>query len=152
MALTLGVDTSTQSCKALLVDADDGRVVEARQVPHPDGTEVDPRAWRRAVDEATEGLIERADAVSVAGQQHGMVALDSEDDPVRDALLWNDTRSAGAALDLVGEMGGPQACADIVGSVLSLAEVACFDLHALPRHAPLTWESDRLLEQMELFV
>jgi xylulokinase len=71
-----------------------------------------------AVDDATEGLLERADAVAVAGQQHGMVALDAAGAPVRDALLWNDTRSAGAARDLVAEMGGPRACADAVGSVL----------------------------------
>ena len=45
----------------------------------------------------------------------------------------------------------PRIALDIVGSVLKLAEVACFDLHALPRQAPLTWESDRLLHQMELF-
>ena len=118
MRLVLGVDSSTQSTKALLVDADDGSVLEERQVAHPEGTEVDPRAWLRAVDEATADLVGRAAAVSVAGQQHGLVALDDADLPVRDALLWNDTRSAGAARDLVQEWGGPQACADLVGSVL----------------------------------
>ena len=45
-----------------------------------------------------------ADAVAVGGQQHGMVALDEAGDPVRDALLWNDTRSAGTAADLVAEI------------------------------------------------
>lgn len=135
MPLTLGVDSSTQSCKALLVDVDDGRVLEARQVPHPDGTEVDPGAWLRAVDEATDGLLDRADAVSVAGQQHGMVALDADDVPVRDALLWNDTRSAGAARDLVEELGGPQACADAVGSVL-VASFTSAKLRWLRDHEP----------------
>lgn len=118
MPLVLGVDSSTQSTKAVLVDADDGTVVEQRSAPHPPGTEVDPRAWLDAVDAATEGLLERADAVAVAGQQHGMVALDDTGAPVRDALLWNDTRSAQQAADLVAEMGGPQACADAIGSVL----------------------------------
>ena len=135
MALTLGIDTSTQSCKALLVDADDGRVLEARQVPHAPGTEVDPRGWLAAVDEATAGLIERADAVSVAGQQHGMVALDADAVPVRDALLWNDTRSARAALDLIAEMGGPQACADAIGSVL-VASFTSSKLRWLRDHEP----------------
>ena len=76
MALILGLDSSTQSTKALLVDADSGEVVDARTAPHPPGTEVDPRAWLAAADEATAGLLERADAVAVGGQQHGMVALD----------------------------------------------------------------------------
>ncbi len=118
VTLVMGIDSSTQSTKAVLVDAADGRVVETRSVPHPPGTEVDPQVWLDAVDRATDGLLERAEAVAVGGQQHGMVTLDEDDRPVRDALLWNDTRSADAARELVAEMGGPQACADAVGSVL----------------------------------
>ncbi len=135
MALILGIDSSTQSTKALLVDSDDGRVLESRTAPHPNGTEVDPRAWLGAVDAATEGMLERADAVAVAGQQHGMVALDDAGTPVRDALLWNDTRSAGAARDLIDEMGGPQACADAIGSVL-VASFTSSKLRWLRDHEP----------------
>lgn len=114
----LGVDSSTQSTKALLVDAADGTVLEQRVGPHPAGTEVDPGAWLTAFDDAAGPLLTRAAAVSVGGQQHGMVALDEAGEPVRDALLWNDTRSARQARDLIAELGGPQACADLVGSVL----------------------------------
>ena len=135
MALILGVDSSTQSTKALLVDADDGHVVDSRSVPHPPGTEVDARAWLAAVDAATDGLLARADAVAVGGQQHGMVALDETGMPVRDALLWNDTRSAGAAHDLIAEMGGPQACADAIGSVL-VASFTSTKLRWLRDHEP----------------
>ena len=135
MTLVLGIDSSTQSTKAVLVDADDGTVVEARSAPHPAGTEVDPRAWLSAVDAATAGLLERADAVSVGGQQHGMVALDADGVPVRDAMLWNDVRSAGAARDLVAEMGGPQACADEIGSVL-VASFTVTKLRWLRDHEP----------------
>jgi phosphoribosyl 1,2-cyclic phosphodiesterase len=45
----------------------------------------------------------------------------------------------------------PRIALDIIGSVLSLADVGCIELHALPRHGPLAWESDRLLQQLELF-
>jgi xylulokinase len=135
VTLVIGIDSSTQSTKALLVDADDGTVVAQQTAPHPSGTEVDPAAWLHAVDEATAGLLERADAVSVAGQQHGMVALDDSGAPVRDALLWNDTRSAAAARDLVAEMGGPQACADAVGSVL-VASFTSTKLRWLRDHEP----------------
>ncbi|MEL4155399.1 xylulokinase [Corynebacterium bovis] len=116
MTLVLGVDSSTQSCKALLVDADTGRVVDEGRAPHPDGTEVDPEAWATALDTATAGLLDRAEAVAVAGQQHGMVALDAAGDVVRPALLWNDTRSARAADTLVDELGGVRACAELTGS------------------------------------
>ncbi|MDH2413624.1 xylulokinase [Nocardioides sp. CER19] len=118
MTHVLGVDSSTQSTKALLVDASDGTVVEQRSAPHPAGTEVDPRAWLAAFDEAAGPLLGRAAAISVGGQQHGMVALDAAGEPVRDALLWNDTRSAQEARDLIEELGGPQACADVIGSVM----------------------------------
>jgi xylulokinase len=135
VALVLGIDSSTQSTKALLVDADDGTVVEQRTAPHPPGTEVDARAWLEALAATTDGPLERADAVAVAGQQHGMVALDEGGAPVRDALLWNDTRSAAAAADLVAEMGGAQACADAVGSVL-VASFTSTKLRWLRDHEP----------------
>ena len=135
MPLVLGVDSSTQSTKALLVDADDGTVVGQRSSPHPVGTEVDPRAWLVALDAATDGLIDRADAVAVGGQQHGLVTLDAGGDPVRDALLWNDTRSAPQAADLIAELGGPGACADALGSVL-VASFTSTKLRWLRDHEP----------------
>src|SRR5699024_10632923 len=62
----LGIDSSTQATKALLVDAATGEVLEERRASHPDGTEVDPRAWLAAVDEAAGPLLERAEAVASA--------------------------------------------------------------------------------------
>ncbi|MDK7742633.1 xylulokinase [Helcobacillus massiliensis] len=117
MALVLGIDSSTQSTKALLVDADSGHVIEERRGAHPDSTEVDPRVWSAVMDDVIGPLLPRADAVAVGGQQHGMVALDAQGAPVRDALLWNDTRSAGAADDIVSELGGPAAAVRATGSV-----------------------------------
>ena len=131
----LGVDSSTQSTKALLVDAADGTVLAQQGAPHPPGTEVDPRAWLQAYDAAAGPLLPRAAALGVAGQQHGMVARDAAGEPVRDALLWNDTRSAAAAADLVAEHGGPQACADAVGSVL-VASFTATKLRWLRDHEP----------------
>jgi len=131
----LGVDSSTQSTKALLVDAADGTVLASSGAKHPSGTEVDPRAWLAAYDAATAGLEERAQAVGVAGQQHGMVARDAAGAPVRDALLWNDTRSAAAALDLIAELGGPQGCAGAIGSVL-VASFTATKLRWLRDHEP----------------
>jgi len=131
----MGIDSSTQSVKALLVDGDDGTVVDQASAKHPDGTEVDPRAWLAALDQVTPGLLERAEAVAVGGQQHGMVALDADGEPVRPALLWNDTRSADAARELIEEHGGPQACAEAVGSVL-VASFTVTKLRWLRDHEP----------------
>lgn len=131
----LGVDSSTQSTKALLVDADDGTVVESRSAPHPSGTAVDPRSWLDAFDAAAGPLLERAEALAIGGQQHGMVALDDADEPVHDALLWNDTRSADAALELIEEHGGPARCAELLGSVL-VASFTATKLRWLRDHEP----------------
>ncbi|CUR59293.1 Xylulose kinase [metagenome] len=135
MSLVLGIDSSTQSTKALLVDAADGTVVARGTAPHPDGTEVDPRAWLAALDLASAGLLDRAEAISVGGQQHGLVALDDNEVPARDALLWNDTRSATAAGQLIEEWGGPAACAEAVGSVL-VASFTASKLRWVRDHEP----------------
>jgi xylulokinase len=103
--LVAGVDSSTQSTKVLLCDAEDGTIVGRGSAPHPAGTECDPRAWLDALRQAGEGLLSRADAVGVAGQQHGMIALDGAGEVIRPALLWNDLRSAAAARQLVAERG-----------------------------------------------
>jgi len=119
MTLVAGIDSSTQSCKVVVIDAATGVVVRRGRASHPDGTSCPPDAWLDAmhVAIADAGGLDDVEAVAVGGQQHGMVALDSEGNVVRDALLWNDTRSAGAAEDLIAELGGGQAWADAVGVV-----------------------------------
>src|ERR1700710_1329516 len=115
--LVAGIDSSTQSTKVLLVRASDGKVVDRGSAPHPGGTEVAPEAWWDALQQAGSGLLSRASAIGVGGQQHGMVALDADGDVVRKALLWNDLRSAPQIETVVQHLGGPQACADEIGSV-----------------------------------
>jgi xylulokinase len=117
MPLVAGIDSSTQSVKVVVCDAQTGVVVREARAPHPDGTECDPQAWWDALEAASTGLLDDVAAMSVAGQQHGMVLLDEAGEAVRPALLWNDTRSAPDAADLVDELGGPAAWADAVGSV-----------------------------------
>ncbi|HZC40473.1 MAG TPA: xylulokinase, partial [Streptosporangiaceae bacterium] len=132
--LVAGIDSSTQSTKVLLCQAEDGTVVGQGSAPHPDGTEADPAAWLRALDRAGDGLLFRADAVAVAGQQHGMVVLDDNAEVIRPALLWNDLRSAGAAAELAAERG-PQWWAERTGSVPN-ASFTVTKLRWLAGHEP----------------
>ncbi len=115
-----GVDSSTQSVKVVIRDANTGQLLREGRAPHPHGTEVDPALWKSALDVAIAqaGGLDGVRAISIAGQQHGMVALDSDGEVIRPALLWNDTRSAQAALDLNREEGGDAEIARKVGSVL----------------------------------
>ena len=118
--LIAGLDSSTQSVKIVIRAADTGELVREGRAPHPDGSEVDPIHWKNALDSAIAqaGGLDDVAAISVGGQQHGMVALDESGEVIRPALLWNDTRSAVQAESLNSEMGGNQAIADAVGSVL----------------------------------
>ncbi|KPN16171.1 MULTISPECIES: xylulokinase [Arthrobacter] len=121
MPLVAGVDSSTQSCKVVIRDAETGALQRQGTARHAPGTEVDPETWWLALNEAAQaaGGLDDVAAVAVSGQQHGMVCLDADGAVVRPALLWNDTRSAGAAADMIAEAGpdGAQYWAETTGSV-----------------------------------
>lgn len=133
--LVAGIDSSTQSTKVLLVRASDGTVVDAASAPHPNGTQVHPEAWWAALQQAGAGLLDRASAIGVGGQQHGMVALDASGAVVRDALLWNDLRSAPQISTVVDHLGGAQECASEIGSVPA-ASFTVTKLRWMAEHEP----------------
>lgn len=135
--LIAGVDSSTQSVKVVIRDAHTGELVREGRAPHPDGTEVDPAHWLTALHAAfTEaGGLNDVEAISIAGQQHGMVALDSDGEVIRPALLWNDTRSAKEADDLNREVGGDDEIARKVGSKL-VASFTASKLRWMADHEP----------------
>ena len=117
MTLVAGVDSSTQSVKIIIRDADSGALVREGRAPHPEGTEVDPIHWWKALQEAiaSAGGLGDVSAISIGGQQHGMVLLDSDGNVIRPALLWNDTRSAKQAQDINSEISN---IAQLTGSSL----------------------------------
>jgi xylulokinase len=137
MTLVAGIDSSTQSCKVVIRDAETGKLVRQGRASHPDGTEVHPDAWWAALQEAIDqaGGLDDVAAASVAGQQHGMVVLDENGEVVRPALLWNDTRSAGAAADLIAELGGGAKWAEAVG-IVPVASFTLTKLRWLARNEP----------------
>ncbi|MBW4094460.1 MAG: xylulose kinase, partial [Acidobacteria bacterium] len=110
MALIVGVDSSTQSCKVVVLDGRTGELVREGRAPHPEGTEVHPDRWWDALQAAVDtcGGLAGVGALSIAGQQHGMVLLDADGNVLRPALLWNDTRSAEAAVALIDEVGAEE--------------------------------------------
>ena len=135
--LIAGVDSSTQSVKVVIRDADTGELVRQGRATHPDGTEVDPVHWLNGLNTAISDAngIEDVSAISIAGQQHGMVALNSDGNVIRNALLWNDVRSADAAESLNREAGGDIEIAKKVGSKL-VASFTAAKLRWLADHEP----------------
>ena len=121
--MVAGVDCSTQATKVLVVDPDDGRVVASGRAPHEvTGTEgareTDPEVWWEALRAALAetGRASEVGAISVAGQQHGLLVTDDAGRPLRPAVLWNDTRSAPDAAELRDALGA-DAWAERVGVV-----------------------------------
>jgi xylulokinase len=87
MPLVAGVDSSTQSVKVVVRDADSGELIAQSSAPHPDATEVDPHSWESALNDALSKVSDKKiEAISIAGQQHGMVALDRGGSVIRKAL------------------------------------------------------------------
>ncbi len=138
MALVAGISSTQSSCKVLICDAETGDIVRSGSAPHPGGTEVDPTAWWAALGDAAvmAGGLDDVDAVSVGAQQHGMVCLDTAGNVVRDALLWNDTRSSDATAALIDELGGPEEWAVRIG-VVPVAAITATKLRWLADNEPM---------------
>jgi xylulokinase len=143
MALVAGVDSSTQSTKVEIRDLASGAVVASGRSAHPVVTppcsEQDPHSWLRAFDAAwAEAGAPTVAAISIGGQQHGMVALDADDQPVHAAKLWNDTESDPDARWLIEQLGSAAAWAEAIGSV-PVAAFTITKLSWLHRTHPEQW-------------
>ena len=165
MEVVAGIDSSTQSTKVELRRTDSGELVGAGRAPHPatsvagvpGASQADPATWWTALGAATAAA--RTDAgpvevvaLAVAGQQHGLVALDDRGEVLHPALLWNDVRAAPQAAELVlgeGRHWWAQRCGSVpvaAFTVAKLAWLAAVDPDAIARlatvllpHDWLTW-------------
>src|ERR1044071_1985552 len=118
--LLIGIDSGTQSTKALVVDARDGSVLGAASqaydlIPNlpPGAKEQHPQTWRDAPAAAIRSALRQAKAVAaevkaigVSGQQHGFVPLDKNGEVIRPAKLWCDTSTAPECEEITEALGG----------------------------------------------
>ena len=148
--LIAGVDCSTQATKVLVVDVDTGTVVAEGRAGHAvtgerGARETDPREWWEALSKALgeTGRAADVEAIAVGGQQHGLVALGADGEPLRPSMLWNDTRSAPQALALT-EAIGSERLADRVGS-RPVASFTATKWAWLREHEPATAEATRAI-------
>jgi xylulokinase len=121
MSLYVGVDSGTQSVKAIALDLDTGRVVAEARAPHhlieglpPGHMEQHPQEWVSAMDSAIGEVASRIDrarvrGIGVSGQQHGFVPLDEKGSVIRPAKLWCDTSTFAECAVLTRKLGGPAA-------------------------------------------
>ncbi len=144
MALVAGVDSSTQSTKVEIRDLSTGAVVARASAPHtgttPPRSEQDPNDWWAAFTTAWAAVgAPDVAAISVAGQQHGMVVLDEQRRVIRPAKLWNDTESAPDSGWLLKQLpDGAAGWAAACGSV-PVAAFTITKLSWLHRSEPEAW-------------
>src|SRR5664280_2620497 len=118
--LVIGIDSGTQSTKALVVDANTGKVLAAAAETYglipdlpPGAKEQHPHTWRDATASAMRRALRQAKAsgaevkaIGVSGQQHGFGPLDKHGNVIRPAKLWCDTSTAAEADELTASLGG----------------------------------------------
>ena len=149
MSHVLGLDVSTTATKAVLLDAE-GTVHAASspgyafETPQPLWSEQDPQLWWDGTITAIRGALaasgvegDDVEAVGLAGQMHGLVALDRHDDVLRPAILWNDQRTE-AECDAIRERIGRDRLIAVTGND-ALAGFTAPKLMWVRRHEPDVW-------------
>ncbi|MFN0069624.1 MAG: xylulokinase [Limisphaerales bacterium] len=130
--LLIGIDSGTQSTKALVVDAVSGKVLGDGVAKYdlipglpPGHKEQHPDTWRKAAATAIKAALKAAKAgpaevvaIGVSGQQHGFVPLDAEGQVIRPAKLWCDTSTAPECEEITGALGGVRAAIKTLGNAV----------------------------------
>lgn len=130
--LILGIDSGTQSTKALAVDARDGKVLGTASqaydlIPNlpPGAKEQHPHTWRDATAAAIRQALRQArasgseiKAIGISGQQHGFVPLDKYGEVIRPAKLWCDTCTAAECDEIMEKLGGLKATIRTLGNAV----------------------------------
>lgn len=147
MSLFIGIDSGTQSVKAIVLDLETRKVVADARAPHalisglPVGhMEQHPREWVAALDAVIGEVASRIDrtrvrGIGVSGQQHGFVPLDAKGGVIRPAKLWCDTSTTDECALITRKLGGPKAAIRRTGNLI-LPGFTAPKILWLKRHEP----------------
>lgn len=130
MSLFIGIDSGTQSVKAVVLDLETRKVIAEARAPHqlieglPVGhMEQHPQEWTAALDFVITEVVGKVDAqrvrgIGVSGQQHGFVPLDEKGEVIRPAKLWCDTSTTKECEIITKKLGGPKAAIRKTGNLI----------------------------------
>ncbi|MFD1805074.1 xylulokinase [Pasteurella oralis] len=117
----IGIDCGTQGTKAIVVDSQQKKVIGVGYAPHEiiensEGRrEQQPQWWTTALVKAFHDAIKLAKiepylikGIGISGQQHGLVVLDEDDQPLYHAKLWCDTETTIENTEFVSALGGKE--------------------------------------------
>lgn len=147
--LVIGIDSGTQSTKALVVNASTGKVeglgtAAYDLIPNlpPGAKEQHPDTWKKAMIKAVKQALREAKAsasevkaIGVSGQQHGFVPLDAAGEVIRPAKLWCDTTTAEECAQITAALGGPKKTIAALGNSV-LPGFTAGKILWLKRHEP----------------
>jgi D-xylulose kinase len=157
MSLFIGIDSGTQSVKAIVLDLETRKVVAEARAPHklleglPVGhMEQNPQDWTAALDFVITEVVaaigaeqaKRVRGIGVSGQQHGFVPLDANGDVIRPAKLWCDTSTAPECAIITKKLGGPKAAIKKTGNLI-LPGFTAPKILWLKRHEPANYKKLR---------
>ena len=137
MSLFIGIDSGTQSTKAVVVGHAPHRMIRGL----PAGSmEQHPQEWITALDRSLRTALAQVDrsrvrGVGVSGQQHGFVPLDAAGRVIRPAKLWCDTSTMAECAILTERLGGEKAVLRQTG-ILFLPGFTAPKILWLKRHEP----------------
>ena len=150
MSLYIGIDSGTQSVKAVVLDLASRKVVAEARAPHklieglPVGhLEQHPHEWTAALDFVLGEVAAQIDGrcvrgIGVSGQQHGFVPLDAHGDVIRPAKLWCDTSTTAECAIITKKLGGPKAAIRQTGNLI-LPGFTAPKILWLKRHEPANY-------------
>ena len=151
MSLFIGIDSGTQSVKAVVLDLNTRKVVAEARAPHAliDGLPVGhmeqhPQAWVAALDAVITEVAQNIDrsrvrGIGVSGQQHGFVPLDERGEVIRPAKLWCDTSTTAECALITKKLGGPKAALRKTGNLI-LPGFTAPKILWLKRHEPANFK------------
>ncbi len=154
MSLFIGIDSGTQSVKAVVLDLETRKVVAEARAPHtliaglPVGhMEQHPQEWTTAMDTVIKAVVGQVDAkrvrgIGVSGQQHGFVPLDAQGRVIRPAKLWCDTSTIAECAILTKKLCGEQAAIRRAGLAF-LPGFTAPKILWLKRHEPANYKKLR---------
>jgi xylulokinase len=150
MSLFIGIDSGTQSVKAVVLDLDARKVIAEARAPHtliaglPVGhMEQHPQEWAAALDQVILEVAQKIDrtrvrGIGVSGQQHGFVPLDEKGKVIRPAKLWCDTSTTEECLRITKKFGGAKATIRQLGNLV-LPGFTAPKILWLKRHEPANY-------------
>ena len=151
MSIFIGIDSGTQSVKAIVLDLDSRRVIAEARAPHrlidglpPGHMEQHPQEWTAALDAVLAEVAQKIDGtrvrgIGVSGQQHGFVPLDAGGDVIRPAKLWCDTSTTAECSLITKKLGGPRAALRKTGNLI-LPGFTAPKILWLKRHEPANYQ------------